>query len=334
MGASPPEKTLASASQASHIPAVGVVILNWNNAPDTLVCLGSVFSLDYPNARMIVVDNGSTDGSAEQISARYPEATLLKLGENLGYAAGNNAGIIYALQEGADYVLVLNNDTRVAPEMLSELVRFAEAHPQVGMVGPTMVCMPAEGVVYAAGSFVDWAGARTWNRAMYQPVQALAALTDPEPVDFITGCCVLVRRKLIEQAGLLDPRYFLNYEDTEWGVRARRHGFEVWYVPSAVIWHKDSATFVQGSPAHIYYLTRNGLLFFRQNAPGLVRWWALSRFLFTTLRTIGAWTLKPQYQTELFRRRRAANILAVRDFCLGRFDKMGPDVAAVCYPNR
>ncbi|MCC6165928.1 MAG: glycosyltransferase family 2 protein [Caldilineaceae bacterium] len=315
-------------------PQVAVVILNWNNTPDTLVCLASVFALDYPNLRVAVVDNGSTDASVELIAARFPDATLLALGENRGYAAGNNAGMAWALALGVDYVLVLNNDTRLAPDMLAELVRFAEAHPQAGMVGPTMYCMPDEQTVYAAGSFVDWAKGRTWNRGMYQPAQVLAGLRRPEQVDFITGCGVLVRRSVLERAGLLDTRYFLNYEDVEWAVRARRHGFEVWYVPSAVMWHKDSATFVQGSPAHIYYLTRNGLLFFRQNSPAALRWWALARFTFTTLRIIGAWTFKPAYQTDLFRRRRQANLLALRDFALGRFDQMGPDVAAICYPTR
>ena len=315
-------------------PHVGIVILNWNNAPDTLHCLTSVFDLDYPNYRVIVVDNGSTDGSVDAIRTRFPAAELLALGENRGYAAGNNVGIIRALEHSVAYVLVLNNDTRVAPTLLSELVQFAEAHPRAGMVGPTMYCMPAEDRLYAAGSFIDWRKARAWNRGMYEPAQFVATLNQPEQVDFITGCGVLVRRSAVDAAGLLDPQYFLNYEDVDWGVRVRRHGFEIWYVPTAVIWHKDSATFVQGSPAHIYYLTRNGLLFFRQNTPPALRWWALIRFLLTTLRTIGAWTFKPSYRTELFQRRRTANLLAVRDFFLGRFDKMGPDVASVCYPNQ
>lgn len=315
-------------------PKVVIVILNWNNAPDTIDCLNTVAQLDYPNYRALVVDNGSIDGSVAKIRTCHSDVEILETGQNLGYAEGNNVGMRHAIQAGADYIFVLNNDTLLAPTMLTELVHFAEARPNAGMVGPTMYCTEPADTLYAAGSFIDWTKGLTWNRGIYQPVAHYLNLKQPEQVDFITGCGVLVRRELIEVAGPLDSIYFLNFEDVEWCVRARRHGFEVWYVPQAIMWHKDSATFGQGSPAHIYYLTRNSLLFFWQNAPQSLRWVSVSRLILGTLRTVGTWSLKPQYRTDTFRRRRKANLLAIRDFFLGRFNEMGPDVATICYPNR
>ena len=216
------------------LPKVAIVILNWNNAPDTLRCLASVQALDYPNYHVVVVDNSSTDGSADRIRASYPMAKILKLEINSGYAGGNNAGIRYALQGECEYVLLLNNDTLVAPGMLTELVQVAESHPEVGMLGPTVYCVDPADTLFAAGSFVQWAKGAICHRGMFQPAALCADLEHLTPVDFVVGCGVLVRKQLIEVAGVLEPAYYMNFEDVEWGVRARRHGFEVWYVPQAM----------------------------------------------------------------------------------------------------
>lgn len=317
---------------SSQWPKVAVVVLNWNNLPDTLACLRSVAGLDYPNSYSIVVDNGSTDGLADQILAAFPTAEVLRLEANLGYAEGNNVGIRHALAAGADYVLILNNDTLVHPSMLAELVAVAEESPQMGMAGPTMYCVAPSDVLFAAGSFICWARGSLRHRGMFEPATRYAQLQQPEPVDFIVGCGLLVRRKVIEAVGGYNPAYYLNFEDVEWGVKAWRAGFEVWHVPKAVMWHKVSATLGRASPANTYYMTRNALLFFWRNAPAHLRWLAVSRILLRTLRTISAWTLKPQYRCqEAFLRKRDANLLALRDFFQGRFGKMGSDVMHVCY---
>jgi GT2 family glycosyltransferase len=150
-------------------------------------------------------------------------------------------------------------------------------------------------------------------------------------VDFIVGCGLLVRRELIERIGALDPAYYLNFEDVEWGIRAGRAGYKVLYAPRAMLWHKVSATLGQASPANTYYMTRNGLRFFWQHAPGPLRWLATARLLLRTVRTVSAWTLKRQYHAPVFRRKRSANLLALRDFFLDRFGAMGPDVYRICY---
>ena len=318
-------------NQRSKQPLVYIVILNWNNALDTLACLESLSNLDYPNYYPLVVDNGSEDDSVAKIVASYPTVEILKTKTNLGYAEGNNVGIRHAVEAGADYVFILNNDTLVAPTMLVELIRVAESSPEIGMVGPTMYCTDPTDTLFAAGSFVLWDVGGLYHRGMFQAAGPYLKAKSPEPVDFIVGCGVLVSRRLIEVAGVLDAQYYLNYEDVEWGIRARHYGFKVLYVPQAIMWHKVSATLGQASPANTYYMTRNALLFFWENTPTPLRWLTISRIIIRTLRAVGTWTLKSQYQEQIFQRKRTANLLALRDFFGGRFGNMGADVRRVCF---
>lgn len=315
----------------SSEPHVAIVILNWNQPGLTLDCLASLADIDYENYTILVVDNGSVDASVAQIRAAYPGIDILALPTNLGYAEGNNRGIEQALAAGADFVLILNNDTLVAPDMLSRLVAFAVAHPGLAIAGPTVYCMEPPTTLFDTGGTIAWRDGMVHHRSLYTPEVSYALPTAPEPVDFVTGCGVLVSRRFIEVAGPLDPRYYLNFEDVEWCVRAIRLGFEVWYVPQARLWHRVSATLGVASPANTYYMTRNALLFFWNNAPWHTRPLAMSHVLVRTLRTIGAWSLRRAYRSDVFRRKRDANLLALRDFCLGRWGCMGADVARICY---
>jgi GT2 family glycosyltransferase len=303
-------------------PLVYVVILNWNNAGDTLECLKSLEQTDYQPFVPIVVDNGSSDGSADIIRAAFPDVHQIELDTNQGYAAGNNHGIEIALKAGAEYVLVLNNDTVVERKMLGRLVDLAETGEDIGMVGPKMYCYQPDDRIFALGSCVNWPTGETVNRGMFQKETEIEAPLKEEPVDFIAGCCVLVSRQMLEKVGMLDPIYYLNYEDVDWGVRASRAGFEIWLNPEAVLWHKVSATMGQASPMNTYYMTRNALLFFWNNSPTRYKWRAVAHILIRTVRTIGAWTLRPRYWNDTYRNLRAANILALMDFTLGNFGQM------------
>lgn len=319
-------------SGAVKFPCVSVIILNWNNAPDTLECIDSVVSLDYPNFTIVVVDNGSTDGSVSVVKARFPEITVLENNDNLGYAEGNNIGIRYALEHGADYALVLNNDTVVDSKMLMELVAVARSVPLAGMVGPKVCCLEQPNTIMAAGSKIDWKRGIISHLDMGQRESELSREeATPRKADFLIGCCYLASRQMIERVGILDARFYLNFEDIDWCIRVARAGFRVLYAPKAKIWHRVSATLGLGSPANTYYMTRNALLFFRIHAPGIWKFLAPLKIMLRTLRTIGAWTLKSKYRTGVFRRKRDANILALRDFFLSRFGRMGTDVARVCY---
>jgi GT2 family glycosyltransferase len=308
-------------------PLVGIVILNWNNAPDTAECLESVAQLEYRPLRTYVVDNGSTDGSPEHLAARYPDLHIVSLPTNIGYAAGNNAGMEIAVSEGAEFVLVLNNDTLVEPGFLGELVRAAQAVPGAGMVGPLMLCAHPRSDVFAAGSCIDWWRGEVRHRGMFQGRSDVEVGTDLEQVDFVAGCGVLVSRAVIETVGMLDTQYFLNFEDVEWCVRASRARFKIVFNPAAVMYHKISATLGQGSPANTYYMTRNALGFFWEHAPAGLRLPAVAHILGRTLRTVAAWSLRSAYQGPSFQRKRQANLLAVRDFVLGRRGEMPRDVA-------
>lgn len=317
----------------SKSPLVAIVVLNWQNAPDTLDCLNSVTKLSYDNYHTIVVDNGSKDDSVKQIQSAFPEVNLIALPDNLGYAAGNNAGIRQGIKQGADYIFVLNNDTLLAPDTLQKLVSVAEKNPQVGMVGPKMYCYQPDDMIFAAGSVIEWRKGDIFHRGMFIADEIWSDNIAPEPVDFITGCGVLVRRELIETAGPLDLSFFLNYEDVEWCVRARRMGYEVWYTPDAILWHKISATLGEASPANTYYMTRNALFFFWLNSTPINRWLTTFRIIARTIYTTLTWTIKKQYQNEKYRRLRQANLLALRDFFRGNFGQMGEDVAGICYPQ-
>lgn len=314
-------------------PSVAIVVLNWNQRDLTLDCLRSLSELDYPNYFNILVDNGSNDGTYEAVQSQFPDTKVIKKNMNLGFAEGNNVGIRYALREKADYILILNNDTIVEPSMLSTLVNVANSHPDIGMVGPAIFYDDPPGMIFSVGSYVKWAQGTIEHRGMREYINPIDLSSSPEPADFLVGCGVLVSKQCLEAIGLLNNAYYLNYEDVEWGIKAWRHGFRVLCVTSGTMWHKVSASLGRASPANTYYMTRNSLLFFWRNAPSHIRLLSVSRILLRTLRTIAAWTLKSQYHNQPFQRKRDANLMALRDFFLGRFNKMGSDVAKICYSD-
>jgi GT2 family glycosyltransferase len=322
---------LVAKRDMGEMPAVWVIVLNWNNAPDTVACLESVSRSDYPNYQVLLVDNGSSDDSVRVIQETYPGITVVQLPENLGYAEGNNRGIRCALDLEADYVLILNNDTVVAADMLDHLVAVAETDPRIGILGPTVYDLEVRDRLCAAGSIILWATGTTRHRGVLQTARDCQLPLSPEPADFLVGTGLLLSRACVQAIGCFDPQYYLNFEDVELSTRAWRNGYAVAYVPRAAMWHKVSATLGQASPANTYYMTRNALRFFWLCAPHCLRGVAVSWLVLRTVRTTGAWTLRPRYRTDWFRRKRDANLLALRDFFLGRFGRMGGDVARVCY---
>lgn len=317
--------------QRTH-PLVAIVILTWNQRDLTLDCLRSLGELDYPGDRLeiIVVDNGSSDGTAEAILGDYSSVVLLENDENLGFAEGNNIGIGYALQGKADYVMLLNNDTAVDPSMLSGLLAVTEADPTVGIVGPKMLYFDQPDVIWCAGNRLDWRRGETIRLQAEQPDMGLDE--PPKEVDFITACAICLRRQVIEEIGLLDPRFFIYYEETDWCMRARAAGWRILYVPNARLWHKVSAAMGTTSPATDYYMNRNVLLFLSKNQTGLAQTCSLLLAAGRNLLAVAAYTAKPHGGVRLPNRN--ARILALRDAALRRWGKMGPDVEAVCYRDR
>ena len=221
-------------------PLVHVIVLTWNGKQDTLDCLASLSKLTFPNFKTVVVDNASLDGTAEAVRAAYPNVHVIVNDVNLRFAGGNNVGITYALNDGADYVLLLNNDTVVDPDFLTELVRTAESNQRIGMAGPKIYYHDAPKVLWYAGGKIAWWKGWITHRGVREPDHG--QYDTAGETDYVTGCCVLVRRAAIEQAGMLDEAFFIYGEDADWSVRVARADFKLLYVPQAVIWHKLSVS--------------------------------------------------------------------------------------------
>jgi GT2 family glycosyltransferase len=294
-------------------PSVSIIILNYNGYNDTLACLRSMEHMTYPNAQVIVVDNGSTDGSVEAIRAQHTRFKLIETGANLGYTGGNNAGIRFALESGAEYIMLLNNDTIVAPDMLDILVEALQADPGIGVVGPMIYYYDSPDTIWSAGGKIDWTHGLTSMIGLDEIDKTQFGIR-PQSVDFVTGCAMLARRSVWEKIGLLDDTFFMYYEETEWCVRASRAGFKIVHVPMAMIWHKISTAQRAASARTYYYMTRNRLLFLSKTRAGLTTWaYTLSELA----RTFISWSVRPKWHDR--RHLRRVMLRAISDFWRGRF---------------
>jgi len=189
---------------------------------------------------VILVDNASHDGTAEVVREKFPSVKIISNAENLRFAGGNNVGIEYAIKHGADYILLLNNDTEVASDFLGELVNAAESSKNIGMVGPKIYYYYDQNRIWFAGGKIEFwkgwishIGIREIDHGQYNSTR---------DVGYLTGCCLLIKREVIEKIGKLDERFFIYGEDADWCVRASRAGYKLVYVPSSVIWHKVSSS--------------------------------------------------------------------------------------------
>ncbi len=299
-------------------PRVLIIVLNWNGGDDTLACLASLAQLDYPAVAVLVVDNGSTDASVAAIRAAHPWVRLIETGTNLGYAGGNNVGLRDALGQGFDYALLLNNDTEVAPDFLTQLVAVCEQDATVGAAGPKIYLHDRLTTLWSAGGVIGWRdGGRTMMRGLNQP--DMGQFDVLQEIDYAPGCAVLVRRQALLDAGLLDERFGMYYEETEWCVRIRRAGWRIVYVPTSRVWHKVRLDRQDWSPAITYYMARNRLLFLRLTRASFTTW--LQAAVFQDLRTWLSWRLRPKWRGRAAQRRALCH--AWGDFLRGRFGMTG-----------
>jgi GT2 family glycosyltransferase len=264
-------------------PLVYVVVLNWNGWHDTARCLASLQSSTYPNLHVVVIDNGSTDGSPGHLAAllEAPWGELVQAGRNLGFTGGANAGLRLALERGADYAFLLNNDAMVAPDCITALVEAAEQKPEVGLVGPKIAWAAEPDRIWSAGMSVAW---HRVTIESHHNAPDDGRFDGCRIVQGLSGCALLVKRAALERVGLLDERYFAYYEDLDWCLRARQEGFRCLYVGAARASHVGSATSnpntSRSQSAFLnYYAARNILLFVRTHAPRGLRPLALARQL-------------------------------------------------------
>ena len=257
-----------------------VIVLNWNGLADTRKCLPTLAACRMEEGwglHVLVVDNGSTDGSAEAIAREFPAVELLALGENRRFAGGNDAGIRLALERHADAIALLNNDTQADPELFLKLLAALAEDPRAGAAAPLIdFGAPRQRIWYAGARCIPALGF-TQHRA----VRALdtGRFRSVEPTGYITGCCLLAMREVWEKVGDLDPRYFIYAEDADWSLRARRLGYRLLFVPTARLWHAVSASSGAASPWKIYQRLRANLMLFDTHADGIGRLTWLPAFL-------------------------------------------------------
>ncbi len=240
----------------SHSTSVAIVLVNWNGYEDTAVCLESLKNLDYSNYLVIIVDNGSVDGSEEKLRKNYPQHTILQSSANLGFAGGCNLGIRRALQEHCDYVLLLNNDTRTEPNLITELVKTASSNDSIGITsGKVYFEHPPDRIWCYGGSFnVNTGSARHFLNEQ----QAAQPLKEPIYL-YLPACLWLLKKECIESAGFLSEKFFHLAEDVEYCVRIQQKGWKLALTPKAVIYHKGSSSMKHLSPVYHYYEQRNRL---------------------------------------------------------------------------
>lgn len=245
---------------------VFIIVLNWNGAQDTLECLTSLSHINYSNVSIVVVDNGSSDGSVPIIKEHFKNIKLLESSVNLGFAEGNNLGIKYALEQAADYILILNNDTTVDPELINTLLATANNNPNPGIIGPKIYYHSKPNVLWAAGGYWDEFGLcfeQTGDGEIDTGQYDTTVTTD-----FIVGCAMFVPADVFRTVGLLDSDYFLNYEEIDFQYRVRAAGYTTLYEPDAHIWHKIAASFGgDSSPLKYYFIFRNRLLWAQRHLP-------------------------------------------------------------------
>ena len=252
------------------VPMVAVVVVNYNGCELTCACLASLEEVDYPHLRVLVVDNGSTDGSVEVLRQRFPGVILLASERNLGFAGGNNLALRHQAVREADYVLLLNNDTEVDRRFLREMIDAVQNRPWVGMANPKILYHETASLIWYGGGRISF-----FRGALHL---GMGKANDPRydsirEVDFVTGCAFLIKHSVLEKIGLLREKLFMYCEDLDWSLRIRAAGYTGLYVPRALVWHKqDPRGGESASPWRKRWGTRNLLLVYSAHFPAWKRW--------------------------------------------------------------
>ena len=247
----------------------------------TRECLTSVLALDPPADRVLLVDNGSTDGTAEAVRAEFPAVEVLRLEKNRYFAGGVNEGLRHALDHGAGSVLLLNNDVVLDRSALEVMLRALEADPRRAAISPKIYYYDRPDVIWFAGGITGG-----WGLIRHRGVNLKdEKLGDaPDEVDYVSGAAALLSREALERVGFLDPDYVMYVEDVDWSARARERGKSLGYEPSAKVWHHVSATSGGGlTPLKAYYRLRSGGLYLSRHVRPWRRPLAWAAY--------GAWTL-------------------------------------------
>jgi GT2 family glycosyltransferase len=253
-------------------PRVAVVVLDWNGADDTLACVASVVRSRYEPLDVWVVDNASRSSVLSEVARRHPGVRTIANPLNLGYAGGNNVGVRAALAAGAEWVLVLNNDARVAPDTVDELVRVARSGPRIAAVGAKILRLEDPSRLWMAYGEVTYR--QSLVRLVGENAPDGAAFDTQRDVPWVSGCAILLARHALEEIGLFDEEFFAYHEEVDWCATAREHGLRVVFAPRAVVEHRGQAS--SGGAAFVsrrqYLTARNMVRFVRKHASVAERW--------------------------------------------------------------
>ncbi len=302
-----------------QIPQVFVIVLNWNNAPDSIECLESIFKLNNDNFQVLVCDNDSTDNSVELIlgwlaehkltvdevsetdltlvkSKLNTDVVLIKNKQNYGYAGGNNRGLSYTLSVGGkeDFVWIVNNDTTFHPEALNALINDAAQRSDVGLFGSTILDYHTRNTIQTQGGdrFYPWFGMSRHIGEGRLPKDGLSQETVESRMSYVVGASIFIRLATVRLLGLMAEEYFLYFEEVDWAIRARRLGINLGYAPKSLVYHKEGGTVGASvsnrrkSPLADFYGIRNRLLITRRLFPWALPTVYLAMFLVTFMKRL------------------------------------------------
>jgi GT2 family glycosyltransferase len=240
-------------------PIVYIIILNWNKLKETLECVESALKTEYPNFEIVLIDNHSQEFAGEIICARFPQVKVIENKSNLGYTGGNNQGIKYALERGADYIWLLNNDTIVEKETLGNLVKSAQGDEKIGLVSPLIYYFEAPDKIEGRGRLIDWKKRRIICLTTGPRTGSFENISGPDVM--VTGTALLIKKKVVDTIGYLDESFFAYYEDDDYSIRALKAGFINFVSGSSKVFHKAPLSSNSRAPYYYYYLTRNRFYF-------------------------------------------------------------------------
>ncbi|MBE9224081.1 glycosyltransferase family 2 protein [Phormidium sp. LEGE 05292] len=257
-------------------PKVLVIILNWNQKYDTIGCLNSLKKIDYPNYHIIVIDNNSSDDSVNAILQAHPTIRVYKQQDNYGCAGGRNIGLKYADHQ-ADYILFLDNDTKVSPKFLTYLIETAEQDLNIGVVSSMILYWDDPSIAWTSGGSIDKNGIVT---ALYYNEPTSNIPNALYKVDWVPGCVLLAKKSVFEEISDFNENYFIYFEDVDWCLKAKQAGYHVVVDPRSVVYHKASQSLGgETSLGKLYYMTRNRLLFVSQYYRGIKAFRSISLIL-------------------------------------------------------
>lgn len=298
------------------LPSVGLVIPTWNGWGNINQCLATVAKQTYAGpSRIVVVDNGSTDGTPQKLAEHWPQAELIRFEQNAGFTGACNAGMQRALERDCALVILVNNDTLLDPAMVERLVKAAAEHPRAVLFNPLICFADLPDVVWANGNTLSLFSAVGEGNDMHRNRHDVAR-EGIKPVAAATGCIFMARASALRQLGLLLDQLFIYYEDADWSLRAREAGYEILAVPDALAWHKVSADTrkqVDYSAWTYYYNIRNRLTMIQRHG----RWYHKAVFY----PRFAAWTLYKLTGLAVMQRWSKFNGIkdGLRDFARGHY---------------